>query len=116
MLRFAADENLNRHLLRGILRRLPDLDFVRIQDVGLASEDDPTVLEWCAREDRLLVTHDANTITRYARDRVARGAAMPGVVEVAQTAPLGAAIEDLALLAEAGESGEFSGQILYIPF
>jgi len=106
MLRFAADENLNRHLFRGLLRRLPDLDFVRIQDVGLAAQDDPIILEWCAREDRLLVTHDAKTVTKYARDRVERGERMPGVVEVAQAAPVGSVIADLALLAEAGEPGE----------
>ena len=101
MLRFAADENLNRRLVRGLLRRLPGLDLVRVQDVGLAGEEDPVILEWCAKEDRLLITHDAKTITRFARDRVERGEPMPGVVEVMQMAPMGSAIEDLVLLAQA---------------
>ena len=29
-----------------MLRRSPNLDIVRIQDVGLSGADDPTVLEW----------------------------------------------------------------------
>jgi hypothetical protein len=35
MIRLAADEDFNNDILRGILRRKPDLDIVRIQDVGL---------------------------------------------------------------------------------
>lgn len=116
MLRFAADENLNRHLLRGLLRRIPDLDIVRMQDVGLAGVDDPSILEWCAQESRLLVTHDVQTVTKYAYERASRGDPMPGVVEVAQTAPVGLVIEDLVLLARASELGEYEGQILHLPF
>jgi hypothetical protein len=46
MLRLAADENFNNDIVRGLLRREPGLDIVRIQDVGLSGADDPTVLEW----------------------------------------------------------------------
>ena len=66
MLRLAADENFNSDIVRGLLRRKPGLDIVRIQDVGLSGADDPTVLEWAAREGRVLLTHDVTTITRYA--------------------------------------------------
>ena len=64
MLRFAADENLNNDILRGLLRRVPNLDIVRVQDAGLAGADDPTVLEWAAQEQRVLLTHDVATITK----------------------------------------------------
>jgi hypothetical protein len=40
MLRFAADENFNNDIVRGLLRREPDLDIVRIQDVNLSGADD----------------------------------------------------------------------------
>ncbi len=46
MLRLAADENFNNNIVRGLLRRRPDLDIVRIQDVGLYGAEDPKVLEW----------------------------------------------------------------------
>jgi len=32
MLKFAADENFNNDILRGLLRKIPELDIVRIQD------------------------------------------------------------------------------------
>ncbi len=59
MVRFLADENFNNAILRGLLRRKPDIDIVRVQDVGLSGASDPEILAWAAREDRLVLTHDA---------------------------------------------------------
>ena len=50
MLRLAADENFDNDIIRGVLRRDPGVDIVRVQDVGLAGAEDPDVLEWAARE------------------------------------------------------------------
>jgi hypothetical protein len=41
MLRLAADENFNNNIVRGLLRRLPHLDIVRVQDTGVSGADDP---------------------------------------------------------------------------
>ncbi len=73
MLRFVADENINNNIVRGLLRRQPELDLVRIQDVGLTSANDPIVLEWAAQEGRVLLTHDVGTITQYAYERIEVG-------------------------------------------
>ncbi len=58
MISLLADENLDANILRGVLRRLPGIDAVRVQDVGLTGADDPTVLAWAAEQGRVLVTHD----------------------------------------------------------
>jgi len=115
MLRYAADENFNNDIVWGLLRRNPKLDILRIQDAGLAGADDPTVLAWAADTERILLTHDVKTITRYAYERVDRGESMPGVVEVSRLIPIGSAIDDLLLLAEASIQDEWQGQILYLP-
>ena len=47
-MRLLTDENFNGNILRGLMRRLPELDIVRVQDVGLKNTDDPVVLEWAA--------------------------------------------------------------------
>lgn len=73
MLRLAADENFNSDIVRGVLRERPDLDIVRIQDVGLSGADDRTVLEWAAGQGRVLLTHDVTTLTRHAYDRARAG-------------------------------------------
>lgn len=82
MLRLAADENFNNRIVRGLLHRKPDLDIVRIQDIGLSGADDQAVLEWAAQEERVLLTHDVRTITQYAYERVDADQLMPGVFEV----------------------------------
>jgi hypothetical protein len=115
MLRLAADENFNNNVVRGLLRRQPELDIVRIQDVGLSGADDPTVLEWAAQEGRILLTHDVSTITRYAYERVHAGQPMPGVFEVSRAMPVGRVIEDILLLVECSLDGEWQGQVRYLP-
>jgi len=115
VLRLAADENLSNDIVRGLLRRKPDLDIVRLQDVGLSGADDPTILEWAAQEGRVLLTHDVSTLTRYAYERVEAGKPMPGVFEVSRRVPIGVAIEDILLIAEYGLEGEWEGQVCYLP-
>jgi predicted nuclease of predicted toxin-antitoxin system len=57
-MKFLADENFDNSIVRGLMRRQPDIDIIRVQDVGLSGEDDPIVLEWAAKEGRILLTHD----------------------------------------------------------
>ena len=45
MHRFVADENFNNDIVRGVRRRKPVVDIVRVQDSEISSADDPTVLE-----------------------------------------------------------------------
>ena len=115
MLRLAVDENFNNDIVRGLLRRKPELDIVRIQDIGLSGADDSTVLGWAARENRVLLTHDVTTITRYAYERVQAGQQMPGGFEVTRAVSIGRAIEDILLLVECSFDGEWESQIRYLP-
>jgi hypothetical protein len=115
MLRFAADENLNNDIVRGLLRRVPSLDIVRIQDTELSGADDPSVLAWAARNQRILLTHDVATITKYAYDRIRAGQPMPGVFEINRQIAVRLVIDDLLLLAESSLENEWEGQILYLP-
>ena len=115
MIRFAADENFNHTITRGLLRRQPNLDIVRVQDVGLVGANDDVVLEWAAGEGRVLLTQDARTITELALDRVRAAMPMPGVIEIRRKVPLAVAIEELLIIAECSQKGEWEGQVLYVP-
>jgi len=115
MLRLAADENFNNDIVRGLLRLRPELDIVRVQDVGLSGAGDPAILEWAAQEGRVLLTHDASTVTKYAYERVRASRSMPGVFEASRDVPIGRAIEDILLLADYSLDGEWEGQVRYLP-
>ena len=116
MIRLASDQNFNHDIVRGLLRRLPNLDVRSVQDAGLSQAEDPAVLEWAAGEGRVLLTHDRSTMPGYANERVARGQRMPGVFIVDDHSPLRAVIDDLELAAVCSRDDEWEGQVAYIPF
>ena len=106
MLKLAADENFNGRILRGLLRRDPDIDIIRIQDTEAYQADDPEMLEWAANQGRIVLTHDVRTVTKFANERIREGKPMPGIFEVSQSAPIGRVIEDFLLLAVASSQDE----------
>ncbi len=114
-IRMLADENFNGGIVRGLLRRNPEIDLVRVQDVGLSGSDDPTVLEWAATERRFLLTHDRKTVPKYAYDRVVAGLLMPRVFVGDIYLNVQVAIDDLLLIAECSEEHEWGGQVHYLP-
>lgn len=77
MLRLLADENLDGNIVRGLRRRLPAADLVRVQDILRSGLADPEVLAWAAVERRVVVTHDVATMTRFAYERVEAGFRCP---------------------------------------
>jgi hypothetical protein len=109
------DEDFNNDILDGALRRLPTLNAVRVQDVGLRGRHDREVLAWAAREQRVLFTHDRRTMETYAYERVAAGESMPGVFIVGQELSMAADIEYLILIAECSNPGEWEGQVRHLP-
>lgn len=115
MLRLAADEDFNNRILRGLIRRQPEIDIPRVQDAGLSGRTDAEVLEWAASEGRVLLTHDVTTMKKHADERIAAGLSMPGVFEVGQEVPIGQAIEEILLIAECSLEGEWEGQIRFLP-
>src|SRR6266498_271680 len=114
-MRFLADENFNGKLLAGLRSTLPELDVIRVQDTDMAAASDPELLAWAAVNSRILLTHDVQTLAGHAYDRVRKGLAMPGIIEVKISQSIGETIDDLVLLIEASFLEEFENQVRYIP-
>ncbi len=115
MLRLLFDENLNQRIVRGLRRRVPSLDYVVAQDVGLQGREDPHVLAWAAEEQHILITHDLKTVPRFAYERVSTHQAMPGIITVPDTMPIGQAIEELTIIVECSAPSEWENQVVYLP-
>lgn len=114
-MRFAADENFNGDILKQLRERFADLDVVRIQDTTLYQAPDPEVLEWAAQEERIILTHDVQTLVGDAYQRIENGLPMPGVILVPTTLPIGKALEDLEIAIGAGEPSDFESRVTFIP-
>jgi hypothetical protein len=115
MISLLADENLRSAIVNGLLRRKPAMDIVRVQDVGLGGKADNQVLEWAAKHNRILVTHDINTIPAEAYSRIRANLTVPGIFVVPSLMPVGEAIEQIVLLEECSSPGEWESQVVFLP-
>lgn len=114
-LRIAADENFSAAILEGLIRRLPMLDVLTVQQAELQGATDSQVLEWAASENRILLTHDWRTMPYYAMSRIERGDSMPGVIVVPRSMPIGQAIEEVMLVLGASLPDELTGRLVRLP-
>lgn len=115
MLKLVSDENFDGDILRGLYRRRPDLDVVRVQDVGLNATPDPDILAWAAVEDRILLTHDRDTMPFHAYERVNAGQVMPGVFLVSDVMPIGQAIDEILLAVDCLTPEECKNFVRFFP-
>jgi len=46
--RFLADHDLNEHIVSGVVRRAPTLEWVRAREVGMSEQADAEVLAYAA--------------------------------------------------------------------
>jgi hypothetical protein len=98
-----------------LFRRNPGIDVVRAQDAGLTDTGDEALLAWAAEHDRVLLTDDVSILTAHAHRRVMKGEPMPGVFEVGCDLSMRAAVDDILLLTECSNPGEWEGQVRYLP-
>ena len=115
MIRFLADEDIKHQIYSGVRRRLPELDIIRVQDVGLRTFRDERVLEFAAEENRILLTHDVSTMRAPAVARLMAGKPMPGVFEISQDLPIGRAVDEIVMIAECSRDDEWVGMIQFLP-
>jgi predicted nuclease of predicted toxin-antitoxin system len=115
MLRLLTDENFNGDIVRGLLLRDPEMDIVRVQDVGLAGADDPEILAWASRNNRIVMTHDCATFADHAFERLVAGEEMTGVFLLNDRLPIGQAIQELLLMATCSEQTEWNNRVVYLP-
>jgi Domain of unknown function (DUF5615) len=111
---YQADNDLRKAIVRGAVRREPQINFRSAQSARLDGVPDPAVLEFAANEGRILVSHDFQTMPRYFR-QFTQGRRSPGVLLVRQDLPVGEAIETLLLIWEASDADEWVNRLCLAP-
>ncbi|NOT47924.1 MAG: DUF5615 family PIN-like protein [Acidobacteria bacterium] len=115
MIRILLDQNFDQNIVRGLLDRLPDLDLVHTEHLGIKRFTDDKVLEFAANEGRIVFTHDSKTFPGFAYARIGSGERMCGVIVVPKRMSLKKAIDELELLLLCLADSEWEGAVLRLP-
>jgi predicted nuclease of predicted toxin-antitoxin system len=115
-LRFVTDENFDNNIIRHLKQLRPDFDAVRVQDVGLRQTPDPTILEWAANNNCILLTHDIATMPDFAYARIRESLPMPGIFVFPEKASTEDLVESLILTLEASVASDWENHVTYLPF
>lgn len=115
MVRIFFDQNFNHRILRGLIERVPKLDFVTTQILNKQEEIDPKLLELALTENRIIITHDINTFPKYAYEKLRKGEQVSGVIIVPQDMPIGEAVNELEIIITCSEENEFENRVEFLP-
>lgn len=115
MFKLLVDHNFNQRILRGVLRRVSDLDYVTTEELGLAQGIDPLILERAAADDRIVLTHDVATMIDFAEERIAARLPMPGLVVIREELAIGLAVEALEIFLCCSEPEEWTDRVTWLP-
>jgi len=67
------------------------------------------------QEKRTIVTHDVNTMTKCANERIGESIPTPGIIIVAEDLEIGRAIDDIEIVVECSSADDIVNQIQYLP-
>jgi hypothetical protein len=110
---FQADADLNDDIVKGVKRRVPEIDFQNARDAALEGLEDRVVLSLAAGEGRILVTHDRRTMPAHFAEFITRHEC-PGVIVVSKKAQIALVIDELVLIWAAAEAEEYKNRIISI--
>lgn len=112
--RFQADNDLDQRIVTATKRLDAFIDFQTAPALGLHNIEDPEVLAIVARENRILVSHDRQSMPDHFRAFIANHES-PGVIIVSRKLSIGRAAELLHLLWAASDANEYRNIIYNLP-
>lgn len=115
MLKILIDQDFDHDILRGITRRLSQIDFVTAFEVGASDWDDEKLLLWASQNDRVLLTHDRRTMPIHFATLLEKGENLQGVIIAPRQLPIGQAIDELEMIIVCSENDEWQNILKILP-
>ena len=115
MLRLFVDQNFNHRILHGLIKRIPDLNFVTTQILNKEKEADAKLLKLALKQNRVIVTHDKKTFPKYAYAEIMKGESISGVLVVPNVLAIGEAIDELEIIILCSRESEYENRVEYLP-
>jgi len=115
MLRILIDQDFDHDILRGLIRRLPKLDFETAFEVNLSEAEDRELLLWATANQHILLTHDRKTMPKHFATLLERDEMLTGVFVVPRRLPIGQAIDELEIMISCSTMQEWQNIIKILP-
>ncbi len=116
-IRYLIDENLDPLYKAQLLIKKSDLVVYSIGDPGTPPKGtlDPEILCWCEENDFILITNNRKSMPAHLAKHLSEKHHMPGIITLNLEMGIGDAVEELILIAEVGNPGEYQDRIVYLP-
>ena len=112
--KFYFDVHVRQAVTDGL--RLRDVDVLTAQEDQMREEDDPVLLDRAMELERVVFTQDKDFLVE-AHFRQQTGQPFLGVIYAHQlNVTVGQCVDDLELIAKAGEPEDLAGRVEYLPF
>lgn len=108
---------MNQHVPRAITAgfRLRGVDVITAYEDGASDMDDPELLDRASELERVLFTQDDDLLAE-ATKRQRNGIPFRGIIYAHQlSVSIGACIDDLEIIAQAGEPEDLTNRVQFLP-
>lgn len=113
MIALYMDENVEGQITRGLRAR--GIDVLTVEEDGRRQTDDAKLIDRAVELNRIAFSRDEDFLREAAR-RQRHGEPFGGVIYAHKShVSIGQCIQDLELVAQAGQSEDFSGRVFYLP-
>lgn len=113
-IKFQADADIDLAIVKGVVRRYPEIDFQTATAAGLEGVKDANVLLLSSKQQRVLVTNDRRTMP-IEFGMFIESSRSSGVLVVSKKLPMKIVIEELILIWSTSTAEEWIDQIADIP-
>lgn len=115
MLEILVDQDFDHDILRGLIRRLPQLSYVTAFEVGLSEFKDTELLIWASESKKNLLTHDRKTMPGHFASLLEKNINLAGIFIVPRRLPISQAINDLEIIISCSYFEEWENIIKILP-
>ena len=115
--RFLVDECVPSSLVRGLRRRVSEVDAIQVGEQGAPPKGTPDheLLIFCEHDSRLLVTSDRATVPSCFWQHLAQGHHTWGILVIGPGASLSHTLDELALVYSESSAKEWIDVLQFLP-
>ncbi|NBD17363.1 MAG: hypothetical protein GVY04_14850 [Cyanobacteria bacterium] len=116
-IKFLLDENLPPRTIIALQRRHPEIDILRVGQIGAPAlgTPDPEILLYLESRQRILVTDNRRSMPKHLEDHWSAQRQIWGLLWIRPRTSVGFLAEELALIWELSEAEEWIDQTAWIP-